>query len=47
MRPYALANQNLAADGEDFLLPLTQKAIDLRNRALSNLGSSRTEAMPG
>ncbi len=47
MRPYALANQNLAADGGDFLLPLTQKAIDVRNRALSNLGSSRTKDMPG
>ncbi len=47
MRPYALANQNLAADGGDFLLPLTQKAIDVRNRALSNLGSSRTKEMPG
>jgi 2-polyprenyl-6-methoxyphenol hydroxylase-like FAD-dependent oxidoreductase len=47
MRPYALANQNLAGDGGDFLLPLTQEKVDMRNKALAGLSSSDARAMPG
>lgn len=47
MRPYALANQDLAGDGGTFLLPLTQADIAARNRALASLGSDHAEAMLG
>ncbi|MCA6105878.1 FAD-dependent monooxygenase [Bradyrhizobium cenepequi] len=47
MRPFAVANQNLAGDGGAFLLPRTQVEIDARNRVLASLSSSDAEAMPG
>ncbi|WP_332878595.1 FAD-dependent monooxygenase [Massilia sp. S19_KUP03_FR1] len=47
MRPFAVANQNLAGAGRAFLLPLTQEEIDTRNRVLTSLDLPEPEAMPG
>jgi 2-polyprenyl-6-methoxyphenol hydroxylase-like FAD-dependent oxidoreductase len=47
MRPFAVANQNLAGAGRAFLLPLTQEEIDTRNRVLASLDLPDAKAMPG
>lgn len=47
MRAFVEANQNLAGDGANFLLPRSQEEIDARNQALAGLSSSDAEDMLG
>jgi 2-polyprenyl-6-methoxyphenol hydroxylase-like FAD-dependent oxidoreductase len=47
MRPYAEANQNLAGEGANVLLPRTQEDIDVRDQALASLSSSDSATPPG
>lgn len=47
MRPYAEANQNLAGEGTNVLLPRTQEDIDARDQALASLRYAHSAPPPG